>query len=92
MRYIIEDMKSPKEDYEICKKLYPGTRVDRRNFLSFYTLVIYHVFTTRSNKCTSKVVTPGNKRTTTTIFNLLVDILDASSIQVESMPPNLHYN
>ena len=27
------------------------------------TFVIYHVFTTRSKKCTSKVVTPDDKRT-----------------------------
>ena len=39
MSFIIEDMKSPKEDYEIRKKLNPGTREDRLNLLSFYTLV-----------------------------------------------------
>ena len=35
----------------------PGTREDLLNLLSFYTLVIYqyHVFTTRSNKCSSKI-------------------------------------
>ena len=41
----------------------PGTGEDLLNFLSFYTLVIYHVIISRSNKCTSKVVTPDNKRT-----------------------------
>ena len=30
----------------------PGTREVQLNFLSFYTIVIYYVFTTRSNKCT----------------------------------------
>ena len=32
----------------------PGTKEDLLIFLFFYTLVIYHVFTSRSNKCTSK--------------------------------------
>ena len=41
----------------------PRIREDLFNFLSFYTLIIYHVFTTRSIKCTSKGVTPDNKRT-----------------------------
>ena len=50
-------MKSPKEDYEIQKSVVsdPGTREDLLNFLSFYTDVIYHVFTTRGKKCTSKI-------------------------------------
>ena len=50
-------MKSPKEDYEIRKIRVsdPGIREDLLNFLSFYKLVIYHVITTRSSKCTSKV-------------------------------------
>ena len=58
-------MKSPKEDYNIRKSvaLDSGPREDLLIFLSFYTLVIYHVFTSRSNKCTSKVVTPNNKQT-----------------------------
>ena len=49
-------MKSPKEDYEIRKSVVsePGTGEDLRNFLPFYTLVIYHVIISRSNKCTSK--------------------------------------
>ena len=38
-----------------------GTREDLLNFLSFQTLVIFHVFTIRSNKCTTKVVTLDNK-------------------------------
>jgi hypothetical protein len=61
----VEDMKSPKEDYEIRKSVVsdPGTGEDLLNFLSFYTLVIYHVIISISNKCTSKVVTPDNKRT-----------------------------
>ena len=39
---IVEDMKSPKEDYEIRKSVVsdPGTREDLLNFLSFYNLVI----------------------------------------------------
>ena len=39
---VVEDMKSPKEDYEIHKSvvLDPGTREDLLNFLSFYTLFI----------------------------------------------------
>ena len=58
-------MKSPKEDYEIRKSVVsdPGTGEDLLNFLSFYTLVIYHVIISISNKCTSKVVTPDKKRT-----------------------------
>ena len=50
-------MKSPKEDYKIRKSVAskPGTREDLLIILSFYTLVIYHVFTSRSNKCTSKI-------------------------------------
>ena len=52
-------MKSPKEDYEIRKSVVS----DLGNFLFFYILVIYHVIISRSNKCTSKVVTPDNKRT-----------------------------
>ena len=32
----------------------PGTKEDLLIFLFFNTLVIYHVFTHRSNKCTSK--------------------------------------
>ena len=53
----VEDIKSPKEDYEIRKSVVsdPGTGEDLLNFLSFYTLVIYHVIISRSNKCTSKV-------------------------------------
>ena len=50
--------KSPKEDYEIFKKVVSDLLI----FLSFITLIIYNVFTSRSNKCTS-VVTPDNKRT-----------------------------
>ena len=58
-------MKSPKEDYEIRKSVVSnlGTREDLLNFLFFYILVIYHVIISRSNKCTSKVETPDNKRT-----------------------------
>ena len=39
---VVEDMKSPKEDYEIHKSVVsdPGTREDLLNFLSFYTLFI----------------------------------------------------
>ena len=39
---IVEDMKSPKEDYEIRKSVVsdPGTGEDLLIFLSFYTLVI----------------------------------------------------
>ena len=40
----------------------PGTREDLLIFLTSSLLVIYHVFISRSNKCTSKVVTPDNKR------------------------------
>ena len=49
-------MKSPKKDYEIRKSVVsePGTGEDLRNFVPFYTLVIYHVIISRSNKCTSK--------------------------------------
>ena len=56
-------MKSPKEDYKIRKSESwdPGTREDLLIFLSFNKLVIYHVFMSRSNKCTSKVVTPDSK-------------------------------
>jgi len=52
-------MKSPKEDYEIRKRVVSdlGTGEDLLNFLSFYTLVL------NMYKCTSKVVTPDNKRT-----------------------------
>ena len=48
-------MKSPKEDYEILKRvaLDSGIREDII-FLSFYTVVIYNVFRYRSNECTSK--------------------------------------
>ena len=58
-------MKSPKEDYEIRKPVVsdPGTREDLLIFLSSLLLVIHYVFICRSNKCTSKVVTPDNKRT-----------------------------
>ena len=40
--YPVEDMKSPKEDYEIRKSVVsdPGTAEDLLNFLSFYNLVI----------------------------------------------------
>jgi len=40
--YYVEDMKSPKEDYEIRKWVVsdPGTGEDLLNFLSFYTLFI----------------------------------------------------
>ena len=50
-------MKSPKEDYKIRKSVVsdPGTREDLLIFLSFNTLVIYHVFISKSNKCTSKI-------------------------------------
>ena len=48
---------------QISSVVYPWTREDLLNFLSFYTLVIFHVFFSRSNKCTSKVVTPDNKQT-----------------------------
>ncbi len=50
-------MKSLKVDYEIRKSVVSdfGTRKDLLNFLSFYTLVIYHVNISRSNKCTSKI-------------------------------------
>ena len=39
---IVEDMKSPKEDYEIRKRVVsdPGAGEDLLNFLSFYNLVI----------------------------------------------------
>ena len=39
---LVEDMKSPKEDYEIRKLVVsdPGTGEDLLNFLSFYTLVM----------------------------------------------------
>ena len=58
-------MKSPKEDYEIRKWVVsdPETGEDLLIFLSFITLVIYHVFTSRSKKITSKVVTPDSKWT-----------------------------
>ena len=38
----VEDMKSPKEDYEIGKSVVsdPGTGEDLLTFLSFYTLII----------------------------------------------------
>ena len=47
--------KFPKEVYKIRKSgaLDSGPREDLLILLSFYTLVIYHVFTSRSNKCTS---------------------------------------
>ena len=47
-----------KEDYEIRKSVVSdlGTREDLLIFFSFYTLVIYHVIISRSNKCTSNVV------------------------------------
>ena len=38
-----------------------GPREDLLIFLSFHTLVIYHVFTSRSNKCTSKIYTKTDK-------------------------------
>ena len=40
--HIVEDMKSPKEDYEIRKRVVsdPGTGEDLLIFLSFYTFVI----------------------------------------------------
>ena len=52
-------MKYPKEDYKIRKPVVsdPGNREDVIIFLSFYTLVIYHVFISRSNKRTSKLYT-----------------------------------
>ena len=52
-------MKYPKEDYKIRKSVVsdPGNREDVIIFLSFYTLVIYHVFISRSNKRTSKLYT-----------------------------------
>ena len=59
-------MKSPKEDYEIRKSVVVsnfGTREDLLIFFPFITFVIYNVFISRSNKCTSKVVTPDRKRT-----------------------------
>ena len=39
---LVEDMKSPKEDYEIRKRVVsdPGTGEDLLVFLSFYTLII----------------------------------------------------
>ena len=51
--------KSPNEDYEICKRVVSDLLI----FLSFITLIIYNVFTSRSNKCTYKVVTPDSKQT-----------------------------
>ena len=55
-------MNSPKEDYEIRKRVEsdPGTREDLLNFLFFYTLFMYYLFTTRSNKCTSKFLSVVN--------------------------------
>ena len=55
---IVEDMKSPKEDYEIRKSVVsdPGTREDLLIFLTSSLLVIYHVLISRSNKCTSKIL------------------------------------
>ena len=47
----------------IMKSANLGTRENLLNFLFFYALVIYYVIISRSNKCTSKVVTPDNKRT-----------------------------
>ena len=58
-------MKSPKKDYKIRKwvVLDSGTREDLLIFLSFYTVVIYHVYTSRSNKCTYKLsIFSGLKR------------------------------
>ena len=58
LEYIVKEelMKSPKEDYEIRKSVVSDlrSREDQLNYLSFYTLVIYHVIISRSNKCTSK--------------------------------------
>ena len=58
-------MKSPQEDYNIriSKALDSGPRKDLLIFISFYSLVIYYVFTSRSNKCTSNLVTSDNKQT-----------------------------
>ena len=81
-------MKSPKEDYEIMSDL--GTRDDLLNFFSFYTLVIYHVIIFRSNKCTSKVVTPDNKITmaknTTSWSETAQDLKEDDSLKLK-----LHY-
>ena len=56
-------MKSPKEDYKIRKSVVSdlGTREDLLPLLLYARF--YHVIISRSNKCTSKVVTPDNKRT-----------------------------
>ena len=81
-------MKSPKEDFEIMSDL--GTTEDLLNFFSFYTLVIYHVIIFRSNKCTSKVVTPDNKITmaenTTSWSETAQDLKEDDSLKLK-----LHY-
>ena len=58
-------MKSTKEDYTIRKRvaLDSGPREDLLIFLSLNTIVLHYVFVSRSKNCTSKVVTPDNKRT-----------------------------
>ena len=40
-----------------------GPREDILNFFSFNRIVNHNVFVSRSNKCTSKVVTPDSKWT-----------------------------
>ena len=62
---ILEDEIPKREDYKIRKPVASdsGTREDLLILISFNRLVIYNVFLSRSNKCTSKVVTPDNKRT-----------------------------
>ena len=55
--YIIVEDEIPQEDYKFRKWVVSdsGTREDLLISRSFSTLVIYHVFTSRNNKCTSKV-------------------------------------
>ena len=75
-------MKSPKGDYEICK-MNLGIREDLLNFLSFYTLVIYHVFTTRSNKCTSKILEYSK------LTQILITIVDTGTTLIPLININL---
>ena len=78
-------MKSAKGDYEICKMNH-GIREDLLNFLSFYTLVIYHVFTTRSNKCTSKILKYSK------LTQILITIVDTFLLTGTTLIPLININ
>ena len=85
---ILEDEIPKREDYKIRKPVASdsGTREDLLILISFNRLVIYNVFLSRSNKCTSKVVTPGTMAKNTASLESAQELDEDDNLKLKLTP------